>query len=62
MTADNTESHIQQPAHLNMVETNPIDDVEQLLKEFEKKDKTGNDDDLGADETEGNLTRLVDKF
>ena len=51
------------PAHLDKIETNPIDDVEQLLKEIEDENSARDKDDGEDDsENEGNLTRLVDKI
>lgn len=45
--------------------TNPIDDMERLLKEFDNKSKAAAEEGKQEDEDEendGNLTRLVDKI
>lgn len=64
VSENNTAPQTQTIAHLDRNVTNPIDDMERLLNEFDKKEKgeegrKGDDED---EENDGNLTRLVDKI
>ena len=59
MSDNLTENNKKANHNLDQVETNPIDDVEQLLKQIEEQERQPVDDEL---ENEGNLTRLVDRI
>ena len=55
--SENTLSMVKAKGALEKHEVNPIDDLERVLQEFEKKSS----DEEGDLQNEGNLTRLVDK-
>lgn len=57
MSGENTLSMVKAKGNLEKHEVNPIDDLERVLQEFEKKSS----DEEGDLQNEGNLTRLVDK-
>lgn len=52
---------MKQMGHFDRKVTNPIDDMERLLKEFDNKSK-GEAAKQDDEENEGNVTRLVDKI